>query len=112
MPRHGRISQIQKMARATPKAKARQQGQQGRIKLGAAPHKPDHDDKEDWACRDCYERFAGEGRVAHYQFISGAKLLCRPLPGGCGQHKGKASLRLQVKLKPSTMSGCFGKLPT
>ena len=86
--RNGRISQIQKMANATPKARARRQ--EAKIKMGTAPYQPEQ--KEDWACEVCYAKFVQEGRVDKYRFISGSKVYCRPAPSGCEGHKGKCFL--------------------
>ena len=76
MPRNGRISQIQKMANATPKARARRQERNASIKMGASPHQQ-QDEKPPWSCAICWEEFWNAGKEANYVFIPGAKKECR-----------------------------------
>ena len=105
MQRNGRISQVQKMARATPKAKARRQ-EQDKTKLGAAPYQKQPGEKPPWSCTICWEEFWNEGREAKYAVIPGAKKRV-PLgpfkgyvsPGFAGEHRREvaASARLQAE---------------
>ena len=59
MPRNGRISQVKKMANATPKAKARRGAKVPHDQLGFSWQKQvvDESEKEDWGCRECYAKF-------------------------------------------------------
>ena len=50
------------------------------------------EDKEPWACSECFPKFAAQGKQDKYHFISGSKVVCRE-----GHHKGQCFFEVKSK---------------